>query len=49
MTDLAPRAVIEQALAATAGLFARERNISLETRIAATSRRSEPMPIVSPR
>ena len=35
MTDLAPRAVIEQALAATAGLFARERNISLETRIAA--------------
>ena len=31
MTDLAPRAVIEQALAATAGLFARERNISLET------------------
>ena len=35
MADLAPRAVIEQALAATAGLFAKARHISLETRIAA--------------
>jgi Na+/proline symporter/nitrogen-specific signal transduction histidine kinase len=34
MADLAPRAVIEQALAATAGLFAKARHISLETRIA---------------
>jgi len=35
MADLAPRAVIEQALAATAGLFAKARHISLETTIAA--------------
>ena len=35
MADFAPRAVIEQALAATAGLFAKARHISLETRIAA--------------
>jgi len=35
MADLAPRAVIEQALAGTAGLFAKARHISLETRIAA--------------
>ena len=34
MADLAPKAVIEQALAATAGLFAKARHISLETRIA---------------
>jgi signal transduction histidine kinase len=35
MADLPPRAVIEQALAATAGLFAKARHISLETSIAA--------------
>jgi signal transduction histidine kinase len=35
MADLAPRAVIEEALAATAGLFAKAPHISLETRIAA--------------
>jgi Na+/proline symporter/nitrogen-specific signal transduction histidine kinase len=35
MADFAPRAVIEQALAATSGLFAKARHISLETRIAA--------------
>jgi len=35
MADLAPQAVIEQALAATAGLFAKARYILLETRIAA--------------
>jgi signal transduction histidine kinase len=35
MADLAPQAVIEQALAATAGLFAKARHILLETRIAA--------------
>jgi signal transduction histidine kinase len=35
MTDLAPREIIEQALAATAGLFAKSRNVSLETKIAA--------------
>ena len=35
MADFAPTAVIEQALAATAGLFAKARHISLETRIAA--------------
>ena len=34
MADLAPKAVIEQALAATAGLFAKARHIALETRIA---------------
>ena len=34
MADLAPKAVIEQALAATAGLFAKARHISLETKIA---------------
>ena len=34
MADFAPRAVIEQALAATAGLFAKARHISLETSIA---------------
>jgi Na+/proline symporter/signal transduction histidine kinase len=34
MADLDPKAVIEQALAATAGLFAKTRAISLETRIA---------------
>jgi Na+/proline symporter/nitrogen-specific signal transduction histidine kinase len=34
MTDLAPKAVIEQALAATAGLFAKAPHISFETRIA---------------
>jgi signal transduction histidine kinase len=35
MADFAPRAVIEQALAATAGLFAKAHHISLETRLAA--------------
>jgi signal transduction histidine kinase len=35
MTELAPSDVIEQALAATAGLFAKARNISLQTKIAA--------------
>jgi Na+/proline symporter/signal transduction histidine kinase len=34
MADLAPKAVIEQALAAMAGLFAKAPHISLETRIA---------------
>jgi Na+/proline symporter/signal transduction histidine kinase len=34
MADLDPKAVIERALAATAGLFAKTRAISLETRIA---------------
>jgi Na+/proline symporter/signal transduction histidine kinase len=34
MADLAPKAVIEQALAATAGLFAKGARISLETNIA---------------
>jgi len=33
MADLAPKAVIEQALAAMAGLFAKARHVSLETRI----------------
>jgi signal transduction histidine kinase len=34
IADLAPKAVIEQALAGMAGLFAKARHISLETRIA---------------
>ena len=49
MADLAPRAVIEEALTATAGLFAKAPHISLRPGSPPIFRRSAPMRIASSR